>query len=210
MEFPAGQEPLTIVIGISLTRREAEVSIIDPPGDKGSSSGGRKYTIKDETRFREDVINNQLANMYLFAGATGPAVDLLPQHEKAKYRRQDIRREAPERRRSEELEQNYVGIAQTFRLAGSQNNIQVFQGLNENVYNRLEHHELGPMQNEASRIYEIAKRLSQHEKVDNRERMLFGNDNIFSSTVISEIRGKTLKVDVFGRDGSFLRIEVTE
>jgi hypothetical protein len=209
LEFPAGQEPLTIVIGMSLTRKGAEVFIVDPPSEKGELSMGRNYSIKDETRFRGDVENNQLANLYFFAGATGPAINLLPNKDRKKYREQDLRMEPPERIRVEELEQDYVGNTQSYKLVGDQKNIRVFQGLNEGIYNLLEHRDLVSVFDKATRIYKQAKEISKIKNTNVQWNMLLEDNYLYSSTVSSEIDRNTLRVNIVGLDGSLLRVEVS-
>lgn len=204
--FPTRQQqPVRLVIGARLARRSIEVYIIDPPakGDESDGKSGKNkkyYEVKDEKIFEQDFDALKRANMFLFAGVTGKAIDAFPHtEEKEKLERGPIVREPQARLRSEEIGQEFLGIRQPVKFSSGSERVTIFQGVSARVYHDIDENNIHSAENAGFEIFQSAQRIS-HEQ--NRR------DTV--STVISSRSRQSLRVDVFSSDGSMLRIEVQE
>lgn len=203
--FPSGQQPVRLVIGARLSKQAIEVYIVDPPASKDefNEKGKNKqpvYDIKDVELFEKDVQSVRRANLFLFAGVTGKAIDAYPhEKEKEKLKRSPLVQEPPTSIRSAELEKNFVGTSQPIKLSTGGEKVSVFQGVSERVYHAIEENDISSAAISGFEIYQDAQKISHEKTRDNTK-----------STVISDMTNHRLRVDVFSKDGSMLRIEVHE
>lgn len=200
--FPAGDEPLAMVISTILSDDDTIVYIIDPPGIESSKKDPRKFTIQDEQKFLHDLEMTQLSNLFLYAGATSLAVETIPyEKSKARLRKLEQRDQPPIQLEVEEMHDNYVGISQEVNLIGEVNHAIIFQGLAEKVFDALEKRDKSAILLEANNHFEKAKLLSRDANLRENERQ----QDI--GTYFVDRYENSLLAEVFGRDGSILRIE---
>jgi hypothetical protein len=202
--FPAGDEPLALVIATCLSDEETKVYIIDPPPKGSSEEDSRKYYIRDEKQFREDLKLTQLSNLYLYAGATDLAIETVPyQQSKARLRRLPRRNQPPNHLDIPELQDEYVGISQEVNLIGEVNRATVFQGLSENVFEAMMRRDDQAILRHASDHYLRAHNISRRANL--------GPNNLQEDIGASYVyrANNALQANVFGRDGTFLRIELS-
>jgi len=199
------QQPVRLVIGARLARRSIEVYIVDPPAeeDKFSGKSGKNtklYEVKDEKIFNQDVRSLQRANLFLFAGVTGKAIDAFPhEEEKEKLQRGTIVNEPPTRVRSVELEHEFVGTRQPIKFSTGSERVSVFQGVSARVYHDIDENDVTSAERAGFDVFQRAQSISREQ-----------NRREASSTVISDVTRRSLRVDVFSKDGSMMRIEVEE
>lgn len=203
--FPSGQQPVRLVIGARLSKRTIEVYIIDPPAiaDEFSENGKKKqqiYIVKDIEQFEKDVESMRRANLFLFVGVTGKAIEALPHiEEKEKLSRGPIIKEPQARVQSEEIGQEFLGTRQPIKISSGNERVTIFQGISAEVYHNIEENDLSSAEDAGLEIYKRAKDISR--ETNRRET---------ASTTISSTAPQSVRVDVFSRDGSMLRIEVQE
>lgn len=204
--FPSRlQQPTRLVIGARLARKSIEVLIIDPPADQDKFGGKSRqkqttYTVNDEKLFEHDIRSLQRANLFLFAGVTGKAIDASPHsEEKEKLQTGTVVYEPPTRVQSPELQQEFVGTRQQVRFSTGSERVTVFQGISLRVYHAIDENNIASAEDIGFEIFDKAQRISRGNR--NRDK---------TSTVISGVALQTLRVDVFSKDGSMLRIEVQE
>ena len=199
------QQPVRLVIGARLARRSIEMYIVDPPAEEDVFSGkSRKnkkfFEVADEKIFEQDVLSLQRANLFLFAGVTGKAIDALPhEEEKEKLQRGTIVNEPPTRVRSAELEHEFVGTRQPVKFSTGGERVSVFQGVSARVYHDIDENDMKSAERAGFDVFQRAQRISREQ---NRREAF--------STVISDATRRSLRIDVFSKDGSMLRIEVEE
>ncbi len=200
--FPSIEQPLSLVIGTSLSDSGTEVFIIDPPNNGGSKKEKRKYFIKDEEKFKNDLKLTQISNLYLFSGATSLAAEVVPSSiTKEKLQKLSQRDHPPEKERLPEMEEEYLGISQQVRLFGDVNRMSIFQGLSSNVYEALSKQDMRLIMQEADKHYQKAISLSHQVRFDDQRQIQPG-------PIFIERAENKLRTNVFSKDGTFLRIEV--
>ncbi len=201
--FPSGTQTLSVVIGTCLSESGTDVFIIDPPNKGDSKKEQRKYVVRDERAFTAILDRMHISNLYLFSGATSLAAEVIPDEKtKERLRRLLQRDHPPEQIRVSEMEEEYLGISQEVRLVGDANTLSIFQGVSSNVFRALPHQDISLITEESQRHYQKAISLSQHARFDNQRQDQPGP--IFIQRI-----NNSLRANVFGKDGTFLRIEVT-
>jgi carotenoid cleavage dioxygenase-like enzyme len=140
--------------------------------------------------------------MFLFAGVTGKAIEALPHEEEKEIlnKKVPIINEPQSRIRSAELEQEFVGTNQSLNMSFGSEKVSVFQGVSTRVYHNLEENDLETIGSNGLEMYKKAQVVSAHQT----------RKESSDSTVISNRTKNSIRVDVFSKDGSILRIEVQE
>lgn len=132
--FPGGQRAQELVISTFITKKKAEVRIVDPPEDEGNHAGDlnrRRFVVENRERFDSLVNRLQAANLLSFAGAEGKAADVA----QFNVRRDQLRQEPPDRMYSHEARSRFLGYSFEFPFRRQiEPRISVFCGIAEEVY----------------------------------------------------------------------------
>lgn len=202
LEIPNNPNILTIVVGTLLSNANTNVYVIDPPNNRGKDD--RKRNVIREPEFHKDVINAQLMNLYLYVGVTGRAAELAPEELKGRLQKIIQRYEPPQRVTISEMGEDYIGISQELRLFGDGNLVRVFQGMPESLYLVLEKRDKKQFDIHALEYYDKTRKMAKQSRENIRYRHVQDEET-------PSILGKTekaIKVQVFGRDGTMMMIEV--
>lgn len=200
--FPSGVQPLALVIGTSMSDSGTDVFVIDPPDKRDSKEDQRIYSVENETEFKANLDLMLISNLYLFSGATGLAAEVIPDRKIKEGLQRLIQRDhPPEQIRISEMQEEYLGVSRELRLIGDVNSVSIFQGLSANVYHALSQQNIALITEESKRHYRKAVSLSQQGQMDD-----LGQD--LPGPILTQRANNSFSANVFGKDGTFLRIEV--
>jgi hypothetical protein len=159
----------------------------------------------DEQEFRNGVDRAQLSNLFLYVGATGPATELASDEVKSRLRKILGRYEPPERVKISEVSEDYLGVIQRVHTLADGDEVTIFQGLPESLYQTLEKQDKKELLVKSMEYYEKTCRvLSQSTPPISTDRYL-ERDRMYT---VDQTK-TALRVQVFGRDGTMLRIEIS-
>jgi len=202
--FPSNQKTLALVVGTRLSQSDTLVNLIDPPDVPESKGDYKKIIIQNEEEFLEELNLTQISNLYLYSGATIKAGEFVPfPKTKSLIEKLPQRDSPPEEIFIPELEQKYLGISNQFKSLGDVHQINVFQGLSENVYRLLESRNMESVNQEAGIQYQNIKSYSN--QVDNTENKIEDSIPIIKAKEENELRVYSL-----GKDGTCLKISVSK
>ena len=201
--FSSEYQPLSLAIGTNMSSDGTDVFIIDPP-EKGDIKNEKKqYFIEDEKKFKEDLQLIRISNLYLFAGDTTHAAAVTPSR-KMKNRLKNLtqRENPPERIRIQAMGEEYYGILQEFRINGEVNKISIFNGLSSKVYESLATRNIKAIEDVAKEHYEKSKLIRNDSPLNNLHEDSPG-------PIFIEKNNYKFRTNIFGRDGTIFRIEVS-
>lgn len=134
LEFQGDAPPLTLVIGTDLSSNGVRVFIVDPPPNDSIKKDYRKKRIVDRESFDTKYQNLQASSLYQFIGQYNKARELVH------YQREflPLAEMEPILYRVNEIEEDYIGQAQTLRYTGNVGNVNIFQGIPTTVYQQIE------------------------------------------------------------------------
>lgn len=95
-----------------------------------------------------------------------------------------------------------MGISQEVNLPGDLNRVTVFQGIQRDVYQAMERNDNTEILNQADRIYTIAQSLTRYPD------QLFEPEGENRGAYFFERSNSSLRMDVFGKEGTMLRIQI--
>ena len=203
--FPEGDVPLQLVIGTSMSDTSTRVNIIDPPNDESSKKDKRTHKIEDKEQFEIEVRDIQRSNLFLYAGVTGRATETMPRREKKeRLSKLEQRFEPPSRQRIPELEDEYVGITRNVSIIGEASQIEIFQGIPENIYHLLDLDQYQITDNLGANFFHRAQNISQ-QNIRNEFQLIDNASGSFFDRTINN-----LVVNVFGRDAVMLRLAISK
>ena len=202
LEIPNNPNILTIVVGTLLSNANTNVYVVDPPNNRGKDD--RKRNVIREPEFHKDVINAQLMNLYLYVGVTGRAAELAPEELKGRLQKIIQRYEPPQRVTISEMGEDYIGISQELRLFGDGNLVRVFQGMPESLYLVLEKRDKKQFDIHALEYYDKTRKMAKQSRENIRYRHVQDEE---TPSILGKSE-KAIKVQVFGRDGTMMMIEV--
>jgi hypothetical protein len=141
----------------------------------------------------------QKANLYLFMGETGKAIDTSPHREtKEKLRKRLNPKPNVVYEKVDGIEHEFLGYRQSLQLSGAENTVNIFQGLSTAVINLLDSTDFGRAaivgQNIFDEATKVSSKLYKSQLIHHRNAVIFNEDNTM--------------VGVIGRDGTMLKIEI--
>lgn len=204
LKFKSGAKPLTLVVGTGMTNAGSFVNIIDPPASEAEQDeDSSTIIIADEKEFRQDIKRAQIANFYHYVGAERRALEF---DDRALQHSEDFNLDPPNRFRLGEMEENYVGVIAQFSLLGVANQISIFQGMPESLYQALTRSRFQDFDEMATAYFKKAQ--AAFGQVTDRPRP--GKQTEMNRIVFfSEHTNNSLQDVVFGTDGTILRVEIS-
>jgi hypothetical protein len=100
--------------------------------------------------------------------------------------------------------EDYIGISQELRLFGDGNLVRVFQGMPESLYLVLEKRDKKQFDIHALEYYDKTRKMAKQSRENIRYRHVQDEE---TPSILGKSE-KAIKVQVFGRDGTMMMIEV--
>lgn len=204
--FRTKKSPLGIVVGTDLSDVEVLVRIVDPPSDKSDEESERTFVVENEAKFERNVDALQRASLLWYVGDFQGASQVLRRAEIESNPEEEERRHPPlERHVFEEIGDEFIGATGSFVYRTDNTFIQVFQGLQKDIYEGL---------NELTRenLQDLVHSFWNRAFRRNQDRLSMDTDSktISDSITVSNQRQSTASATLLSDDGTIMQIVVSE
>jgi hypothetical protein len=195
LSFPSGTVPC-YVIATEMSLDHTYVYVIDPPDDNNDSK--KDIVIRNEAAFRQAVRDVQVANIYRYIGAFNRAYQI--ERSNSETRRGIQVQDPPNETYVEELQVNFVGMRQEFRIPGEFGLVSVFQGIPEQIYLGLNRRAYDDIDGIVDGYFTLVQRVAKKTPTENQ-----ANPGFFSF----QRNDERLSVRLYRRDGTLLQVEIS-